>query len=57
MTAAVLLLWVSCIFNIARSVLCLAWAASPLRRMLVLAVLLLAVSSCHRPKEKGENPQ
>ncbi len=50
MRTAVILLWASCLYNIARSVLCLIWAASPWRRLLVLTVLLLAGSCAHKPK-------
>ena len=52
MTAAVILLWVSCLWSITRSVLCLIWTASPWRRMLVLAALALAVRYAHVPKGK-----
>ena len=39
MRAAVLLLWASCLYMLARSVLCLLLTASPWRRLAVLAVL------------------
>ncbi len=52
MRAAALLLWASCLYTIARSLLCLLFTASPLRRALTLAVLLLAVRCAHRPREK-----
>ena len=48
MRAAVILLWAGCLYTLARSVLCLLLAASPWRRMLVLAVISLALSSCHK---------
>lgn len=57
MTAAVILLWASCLWSIARSVLCLIWTASPWKRLLVLAVLLLAFSNCRAPKETSKNYQ
>ena len=43
MRAAVLLLWASCLYTIFRAVLCLVLTASPLRRLLVLAVAALLV--------------
>ena len=52
MRAAVLLLWAGCLYAIARSVCCLLWTASPLRRLLTLAVRLLALSSAHRPQRQ-----
>lgn len=55
MHAAVILLWVSCIWSIARSVLCLLLTATPWKRLALLAVLLLARSFCHTPEQKGEN--
>ncbi len=56
MTAAVILLWASCLYNIVRSVLCLVWTASPLRRMLVLSVLALALFLAHKPQERTRPP-
>ena len=44
MRAAVLLLWASCLYMLARSVLCLLLTASPWRRLAVLAVLALSRS-------------
>lgn len=52
MRAAVILLWASCLWSIARSVCCLLWTAGPLRRLLVLAVLALAVLSAHQPRSE-----
>ena len=52
MGAAVLLLWAGCLWTLARSVCCLLWTASPLRRLLTRAVLLLALSSAHRPQRQ-----
>lgn len=52
MTAAVLFLWASCLWSIARSVLCLIYAASPWRRLLVLAVLALTAFSARTPRAK-----
>ena len=56
MTAAVILLWAGCLWSIARSVLCLLWAASPRRQLLVLAVALLSLLSCHTPSEHSRPP-
>ena len=53
MRAAAILLWAGCLYTLARSVLCLLLAASPWRRMLVLAVISLALSSCHKPREQN----
>lgn len=53
MTAAVIFLWASCLWSIVRSVLHLLLVASPGKRMLVLAVLALAASSAHSPREKN----
>lgn len=52
MTAAVILLWAGCLYTLARSVLCLLLTASPGRRLLVLAVLALALSCAHRPQRE-----
>ena len=52
MTAAVIFLWASCLYSIARSVLCFLLAASPTKRLLVLVVLLLAASCAHKPQEQ-----
>ena len=49
MAAAVILIWGCCLWSITRSVLSLLLAANPWRRLLVLAVLLLAVSCAHKP--------
>lgn len=57
MTAAVLLLWGSCLWSLLRGVLCLILTASPLRRALVLAVAALALSSCRSPEEMRKNHQ
>ena len=57
MRAAVILLWASCLYVLARSVLCLLFAANPWKRLLVLSVLALAASSCHRPGERSKNNQ
>lgn len=53
MRAAVLLLWASCLWAIARGVCWLLWAASPWHRLLTLAVLVLAASSCHIPRKRS----
>ena len=53
MTAAVIFLWASCIWSIARSVCCFLLTASPLRWLVTLAVLALAVSSAHKPHKKA----
>lgn len=52
MTAAVILLWTSCLWSIARSMLCLLWVSSPLRKLVVLATLALAAAYAHRPGER-----
>ena len=57
MRTAVLLLCASCMYVLARSVLFLLFAASPWKRLLVLSVLALAASSCHRPGERSKNNQ
>ncbi len=57
MRAAVLLLWASCLYVLARGILCLFWAASPWRRALTLAVLLLALICCRSPEEMRKNHQ
>lgn len=57
MRAAVLLLWASCLYIFARAVLCLIWAASPWRRLAVLAVLALAAATCRTPEEMSKNHQ
>lgn len=49
MTAAVILLLAGCLWSILRSILFLLLTASPWRRLLVLAVLLLAAFSAHKP--------
>lgn len=55
MTAAVIFLWTSCLWSIARGVLCLLWTASPWRRMLVLTVVALALANCRTPEEMRKN--
>lgn len=49
MTAAVILLWGCCLWSIVRSILSLLLTASPWRRLLMLAVLLLTASCAHKP--------
>lgn len=56
MGAAVLLLWAGCLYTIARSVLCLLFTASPWKRLMVLAVIALAVSRAHPPRENTRPP-
>jgi len=51
-TAAVIFLWAGCLWSVARSILRLVFAASPWRRLLVLAVLALAASCAHKPRER-----
>lgn len=55
MTTAVILLWAGCLWSIARSVLCLIWTANPWKRLLVLALLSLALSCCRSPRQRSEN--
>lgn len=55
MRAAVLLLWASCLYVLARGILCLFWAASPWRRALTLAVLALALTCRRAPEEMSKN--
>ena len=55
MRAAVLLLWAGCLWSIVRSVLWLVWTTNPWKRLLVLALLSLALSSCRSPKQRSEN--
>lgn len=57
MRGAVILLWAGCLYAIAQAVLWFFWAASPLRQMLTLAVLTLALSSCHRPGELSKTDE
>ena len=57
MGTALILLWASCLYMLARSILCLIWAASPWRRMLVLAVLALALACRRTPEEMRKNHQ
>ena len=57
MRAAVLLLWASCLWSIARGLLFLLLMASPWRRLLVLAVLALALTCCRSPEEMRKNHQ
>ena len=54
MRAAVILLWAGCLYILARSVLCLLWTASSLRRLVVLAVLALTVSNLRTPRTSGK---
>lgn len=56
MTAAVILLWASCLWSIARGVCCLILTASSWRRLAVLAVLAFAASCAHRPQENRRPP-
>ncbi len=53
MRAAVLLLWAGCLWSIVWALLSLIWAASPWRRILVLAVLALTLLCAHPPRERG----
>ena len=53
MTAAVLFLWASCLWSIARWTLRLLLAVSPWRRLFTLVVLALTVSCCHKPRERS----
>ena len=53
MRAAVILLWASCLYILARSVLCLLWTASS-PRLVVLAVLALTVSNLRTPRTSGK---
>ena len=57
MRTAVILLWAGCLYSLARSILCLIWAASPWRRMLTLAVLALALACRRSPEEMRRNHQ
>ena len=57
MGTALILLWASCLYMLARSILCLIWAASLWRRMLVLAVLALALACRRTPEEMRKNHQ
>lgn len=57
MRAAVLLLWVSCLYTIFRADLCLVLTASPLRRLLVLAVAATALAFRRSPEEMRRNHQ
>ncbi len=57
MGSAVILLWASCLYMLVRSILCLIWTSSPLRRALTLAVLLLALTCCRSPEEMRKNHQ
>jgi len=51
MTRAVVFLWAGCLWAIARSILCLIFAASSWRQLLVLAALALTVSCAHKPRQ------
>lgn len=57
MGTAIVLLWASCLWSICRGILCLLWAASPWRRMLVLAVVVTALACCRSPEEMRKNHQ
>lgn len=57
MRTAAILLWAGCLYSLARSILCLIWAASPWRRMLMLAVLVLALVCRRTPEEMRKNHQ
>lgn len=57
MGGAVLLFRVSCVYSIVRSLLGLLWALSPWRRLLVPAVLALALVCCRNPEEMRKNHQ
>lgn len=57
MRTAVVLLWAGCLCSICRGILCLLWAVSPWRRVLVLAVLALALVCCRSPEEMRKNHQ
>lgn len=55
MRTALILLWAGCLWSLARAVCCLIWAASPLRRALTLAVLVLALTCRRTPEEMSKN--
>ena len=55
MTAAVILLWASCLWSIARSLLSFLLSASLQTRLLALALAALTLSSCHQPRERNPN--
>jgi len=55
MRTAVILLWAGCLWSIVRSVLWLVLTTNPWKRLLVLALLSLALSSCRSPKQRSEN--
>lgn len=57
MTAAVILLWTSCLWSIVRSVLRFLWTASAGQQAAALALIALTLSCCHEPRKKGENLQ
>ena len=57
MRTAVILLWAGCLWSICRGILCLFWAASPWRRVLVLAVLMTALACRRGPEEMRKNHQ
>ncbi len=52
MRGAVILLWAGCLWLMFQDVLYLILAASPWRKLAVLAVMALAASSCHQPHAK-----
>ena len=54
MTAAVILLWVSCLWSITRSLLRLLLSASLWRRLFTLAELALALLCAHKPLSDGK---
>ena len=56
MRAAVVLLWASCLWSIARSLLYLLWSASPWRKLAVLTALALAASCRRRPAQRDRQP-
>ena len=47
----VLLLWALCVLSIAGSLFHLIWAATPLERLLTLALFLLTAANLHRKRE------
>ena len=55
MQRAVILLWASCLYMLVRLILYLIWMASPLRRVLTLAVLALALICRRSPEETRKN--
>ena len=55
MQAAVVFLWAGCLWSMVRGILHLVLAASLWRRLLVLVVLALTVSSAHQPRETSRD--